>query len=265
MKQFKRSLVWLRRDYRLQDNAALSMALQQSEKVLICFIFDTHILDLLASDDRRIPFIMDSIREVDTDLSRHHSSLVVRYGTPEDHIPNIIATYQIDALFHNRDYEPNAVARDHKVHQMVSVPVITSKDYVIHEKDEIKTKTDGYYTVFTPYKNNWLTKDVDDLFSISLSANQLIVPTEDSSIQEDRWYDLMGFTTKDSLVPGGRAAALQTLDAFVSNIHDYDSARDFPGLDQTSRLSPYLRFGCVSIRECVTFANQYSSVGAQIG
>ena len=115
MKKYQRSLVWLRRDYRLVDNTALEQASMESEEVLVCFIYDTHILNKLDTNDQRISFIMQSIREVDTELGKKGSQLIVRYGTPENEIPSIIETNAINALYFNRDYEPYAHQRDAKI------------------------------------------------------------------------------------------------------------------------------------------------------
>ena len=218
----------------------------------------------MPENDQRIAFIMDSIREVDKTLEKHNSSLIVRYGIPEEEIHKIIETYKINALFYNRDYEPYAKKRDHLVKKELKIPVITSKDSVIHEKEEIKTNSDGFYTVFTPYKNKWLATNKEFQDEIKLDKLKFLQINEDSSIQFDRWYDLLGFKNKNSYLKGGREAGLRQLQKFTNYIHEYDQKRDFPSLNQTSNLSPYLRFGCISVRECVKFANQFSSVGAKI-
>ena len=47
MSNYKIGLVWLRRDYRLHDNIALNNAIKKCEKLIICFIYDEHILKKL--------------------------------------------------------------------------------------------------------------------------------------------------------------------------------------------------------------------------
>ena len=67
-------LVWLRRDLRADDNAALHHALKRARRVHCVFVFDTTILDRLQDrDDRRVEFILASLIELDgrlSDLSR---------------------------------------------------------------------------------------------------------------------------------------------------------------------------------------------------
>ena len=99
---------------------------------------------------------------------------------------------------------------------------------------------------------------------MQLNKNMFLKPKENANIQDNKWYKLMGFNNFNSLIKGGRKAGLEKLTEFKKYIHDYDRDRDYPALNKTSRLSVYLRFGCISIRECVEFALQHSSVGAQI-
>ncbi|MEK9726501.1 MAG: deoxyribodipyrimidine photo-lyase [Candidatus Margulisiibacteriota bacterium] len=265
MQNYKKGLVWIRRDYRLIDNKAIISAAKKCKEIWICFIFDKNILDKLEPDDQRIDFIMQSIRELDSDLQKHNSAIIVRYGTPQEKIPEIINTYNIDALFYNRDYEPYAVMRDQNIKDSLSIPIHTYKDSVIFEKDEVLTKSNTYFKVFTPYKNEWIKQMNNQEFQIKSEINfnfgQVV---EDANIHQDRWFKLMGFNKMSSFLKGGRSNALKRLNSFKSEIYDYHQARDFPGLKKTSNLSPYLRFGCISIRELVNFSLNFKGEGAQI-
>ena len=100
MLNYKLGLVWLRRDYRLKDNIALNEAIKNCEKIIICFIYDEHILNKLDPNDQRVTFIMECIREVNHELNKLKSSLIVRYGKPEEKIPEIIETYNVDSIFY---------------------------------------------------------------------------------------------------------------------------------------------------------------------
>ncbi len=261
-KMYKKGLVWCRRDYRLQDHHALFLAGQHCENVVVCFIFDTNILSHLDTTDQRIAFIIESLRELDDDLRGMGSKLVIRVGDPIEKCTEIITQFGIDALYFNRDYEPYALTRDQKIHNSVSIPVHTCKDSVIFEKDEVLTQKGAYYTVFTPYTNKWLSL-LGKLPTFSTPTNFLPI-SEESSIHENRWFDLLGFDKKHPFLPGGRSHALRSLNQFTQWLNAYDEHRDFPHLNRTSNLSVYLRFGCVSIREMVKFCSPAKSKGAMI-
>src|SRR3954447_11618663 len=100
------SIIWFRRDLRLDDNAALYYALRSGDAVLPIFIFDKNILDDLEDKhDQRIQFIYQALQEVQTALGIHKSSLEVYYGEPLAVYESLIEKYTIKAVYANEDYE----------------------------------------------------------------------------------------------------------------------------------------------------------------
>ena len=82
--QFDSVLVWFRRDLRLDDHTALSVALQHAKHVHAAFVFDTAILDKLPRQDRRVAFIHASLQELDAAwrerAANAETGLLVRHG-----------------------------------------------------------------------------------------------------------------------------------------------------------------------------------------
>lgn len=163
------ALVWFRRDLRNFDHAALHHALRFADRVHCAFVFDTAILDALASRrDRRVEFIHASLVELDTALDAMARAagaagggLIVRHGRAEEEIPRLAAELGVNKVFANRDYEPDAIVRDSRVAQALAEAGIgyeDFKDQVVFERDEVLTQTGKPYSVFTPYKNAWLKK-----------------------------------------------------------------------------------------------------------
>ena len=273
MPRWDASLVWFRRDLRDFDHAALSHALRQSRKVYCVFIFDTDILDELRGEtptltrDRRLAFIHASIIELNTALLPMGSTLIVLHARACEAIPELAAALQVDAVFANHDYEPRAIVRDALVADKLKAAGrqwLSVKDQVIFEKDEVLTLSGKPFSVFTPYKNAWLKKlyadensenafaDIEpypvaaysDHFALPDQANSALTKTI-PSLEE------MGFAEVDlSALPirAGMSGGAALLDEFSARMSCYDSTRDFPALDSTSRLSVHLRFGTVSIR-----------------
>ncbi len=86
--RFSKSLCWFRRDLRLEDQTALSLALEQSEQVYCAFIFDTDILDTLGSkQDRRVEFIWHCVDELRVKLEKLGGALHVLHGNAEMLVP----------------------------------------------------------------------------------------------------------------------------------------------------------------------------------
>jgi deoxyribodipyrimidine photo-lyase len=156
------ALVWLRRDLRLEDNAALHAALTQARQVHCVFVFDTEILEALPSRcDRRVEFIRESLVEVDAALAACGSSLIVLHGAARAEIPRLAASLGVAAVFANRDYEPQALARDAAVaHALAALGIDfrTRKDHVIFERDEVQSGAGRPLTAFAAYRKAWLKR-----------------------------------------------------------------------------------------------------------
>jgi deoxyribodipyrimidine photo-lyase len=114
------SIIWFRRDLRLEDNAALYYALRSGVAVVPLFIFDKNILDDLEDkQDRRITFIYKSLEEIQTALQQHSSSLEVYYGKPLHIYELLLEKYTIKAVYANEDYEQYAINRDKEISKLL--------------------------------------------------------------------------------------------------------------------------------------------------
>jgi deoxyribodipyrimidine photo-lyase len=277
-----KALVWLRRDLRLHDHAALHHALRSHQEVWIAFIFDTTILDPLLKKglgfDRRVDFLWQCAHELDQTLRSHGGGLLVRHGNPTELIPKLAEQLQVDCVLSNHDYEPSAIQRDQSVATTLAKKNIQFehfKDQVIFEKTEVLTNSQTVFSVFTPYKNAWLKRltpaDVEPYScepgSKGLIGNVAPIPkTLDQALPS---LESMGFkpTGIESYLPPGSQGAELFLNDFLKRIDQYNIGRDFPAIKGVSYLSTYLRFGNVSIRGLVREAHRRmlaGSLGASI-
>ena len=237
----KISIFWFRRDLRIEDNVALFHALHSGYPVLPIFIFDQNILQELPKNDARVNFIYNTLLAIHKKLIKRDSSLLVVKGDPYQVWEELILKYDIDSVFINKDYEPYALSRDEKIKNLLhkkGVKLKAFKDQVIFEEDEI-VKNDGTpYTVFTPYKNKWLSLFKDKnitTFQSEASGNFLKIDAKFPSLSE------IGFEKSN----------IKVKDYNLSHLDRYSAARDFPAMDATSYLSPHLRFGTVSVRQII--------------
>lgn len=263
------NLCWIRRDLRLHDHAALSHALKDGETTLV-FIFDPHILDKLQDKlDRRVTFIYQSLQEIESELQKKNSSLIIRYGNPEEEIPKLVKELKIKKVFTNRDYEPYAKDRDQKVAKKLAalnVELETFKDIVIFEGLEV-VKNDGtMYKVFTPYKNKWLEKFEENDRNIpefKVNLKNLREFKNPKNILEHNWYKEMGFIETPPLLHGGTKSAKKRIAHITKVIDEYKTARDFPAVEGTSLVSVYIRHGNISIRDLLRTGTSENSLGAK--
>lgn len=271
----KRGLVWLRRDLRLYDQAALAAALDSCNEVWIAFVFDTEILGALIDqgleNDRRVDFIWQSIKDLNQELHKKSfgkSQLIVRHGLAIDIIPKLAKQLKVDAVFTNRDYEPSAIERDRQVSLALekdSIDFRLTKDQVIFEEKEVLTGQGTVFSVFTPYKNAWLKKlSASDIapHDCEFHASHLAsVPKELQ--QEIPSLESMGFkpTGIEKFLPAGPSNGAHFFEDFLTRIGHYNVSRDYPAIKGPSYLSTHLRFGTVSIRGLVRESHQRMLAG----
>ncbi len=232
---------WFRRDLRVEDNKALNAALESGLKVLPIFIFDKKILEDLPSQDPRVTFIHERLNTINETLKKYRCSVLCFHGTPMEVWKNLVRDFEIEEVFTNRDYEPYALERDQEVCDFLTengIPFHTHKDQVIFEKNEILKDDGDPYVVFTPYKRKWLHQFRQKDFS------------PDEKLPSTNFYqDEFELPSLESL--GFKPSDIKVKSYTLDHLDDYEESRNFPARDQTSYLSPHLRFGTISIRQII--------------
>ena len=237
----KTNIFWFRRDLRLDDNIGLNSALSSRNPVLGIFIFDEDIIENLPNDDARISFIYQKLEEINKRLNTVNSSLLVIKGKPINVFNNLIKEYEIENLYSNLDYEPYAIDRDKKISDLLKKNKIHHfqyKDQVIFGPTEILKENSLPYTVFTAYKNKWLSKFKQESISTEIFlnfSNFLKIKNQFPLLSE------IGFLK----------SKIKVVDFNLESIRNYSNQRDYPFLNAGTSLSVHLRFGTVSIRNVI--------------
>lgn len=247
------NICWLRRDLRLDDNAALYHALKAGKPVVPVFIFDRHILDKLENrDDRRVAFIHTTLLQLQLELEKKGSTLDVRHGIPENIFPELLRDYEVESVFASSDYEPYARERDQKIAGILKeagVSFHAFKDQVIFEKDEVCKDDGSPYSIFTPYLRKWIA-----------TLNEFYLRSYPSTLYHHHFFqhsprkipslESMDFRPVHKSFPPQNWT--------TATIRNYAGQRDFPAIPGTSRLSVHLRFGTISIRKLAREAGSLS-------
>lgn len=269
---FDKSLVWFRRDLRHTDHAALYYALSQSRQVWCVFVFDTDILDALKEEgvtrDRRIDFLLASVTELDQALRQSGGGLIVLHGAARQLVPELAAELGVQAVYANVDYEPQALERDEQVAQALKkhgAQLLSYKDQVIFEKDEVLTQSARPFSVFTPYKNAWMAKlnaPGGDFYLKPYPTERYfkgLAKPPGKAHHTLPTHAQLGFAPSnlhELKIPTGMSGAQSLLEDFMERIGAYGAKRDSPALKGPSYLSVHLRFGTVSIRTLARMAFQ---------
>jgi deoxyribodipyrimidine photo-lyase len=246
----KISIFWFRRDLRLHDNVALFNALKSGEKVLPIFIFDTSILDKLPKNDARVSFIIKELRSMNEHLKSFDASIDILHGKPIEVFESLIKKYQIASVFTNQDYEPYAIRRDQEILELLkseNISFNSFKDQVIFEKNEITKKDGNPYVVYTPYSKKWI-EAYEQINHIHYSSEDLLSQLYTQLKAKELTLEELGFEETNTPIKN-----------YIFNsriINEYEETRNFPALDNTSKLGPHLRFGTVSVRQMVSRAEE---------
>lgn len=243
------SIFWFRRDLRLNDNSGLFEALKNSNPVLPLFIFDTEILEKLPDkEDKRVVFIHKAISELQNELIKVGSSMLVIHGNPLSVFEKLLNEYTITSVYANSDYEPKTIERDNLILEFLKSKGITFKllkDQVIFEKSEILKEDGSPFKIFTPYSKVWKHKLNQEKIEEFPSENLLNNFYKTKPIQVPS-LDQIGFKNNEIIT------SPPVIDKNV--IQHYHETRNFPFIKGTSNLSVHLRFGTISIRALVRIA-----------
>jgi len=249
-----RGIHWFRNDLRLQDNRALHRLSGAVDQWLPVFVVDPALMRTKRSLRKRDRFMLDCLRRLESDLEKRGVPLVVLHGHPTEQLPRLAEQVGASRLSHNQSSTPYAKRRDQAVHdalERIGCTAETEIDDVIFPPGSIRSGSGNIYSVYTPYRNTWWKRWGSDP---QRPTGPIRLPPAIPLPDVQRSGKLPkdgGNPLGDHFPTGGTAAARRRLKLFLDGgIHGYATNRDIPAIDGTSRLSPYLRFGAISVREC---------------
>lgn len=250
---------WFRRDLRLRDNTALRAAAAQSGGAVIpVFIFDDTIIRGRFASPARTQFLLDSLAALDAELRGLGLQLVLRRGEPLPTLMALLRESGARGVTWNRDYTPYAIQRDSAIKRELRAAGYLAesyKDAVIFEMNEVVTAAGQPYTVYTPYAKRWRARLESESVRVQDMPTLAAIPLPASDQLPALNELLPNAPARVPRVAAGETAALAALEHFIQHaIANYAAARDLMAAAGTSRLSPYLRFGVLSPRQCVVAA-----------
>ena len=187
--------------------------------------------------------------EINKELRSKGARLHTFYSTPDESFKSLLEQFDVQEVHTNRDYEPYATARERKIENILGnkVRLVTHKDQVIFESDEVLKDNGTPYLVYTPYSKRWLLKVTEkdfESYPSAMESNNLV----QSYFEEIIPLQKMGFEPTAIELPGKELR--------METIEKYADERNFPAKDSTSHLGLHYRFGTVSIRKMAKKASK---------
>jgi deoxyribodipyrimidine photo-lyase len=242
-------LVWFTRDLRVHDHPALRAALERCGQVVAVFCFDDRLLGGRHASGPRTQFMLECLADLDERLD---GSLVFRRGAPERELPALAREVGARELHHSADSGPFARRRLERLRRALRDAGVDCHAHPgLHAVDDLEallTQAGKPYTVFSPFYRSWQREPRRSALGRPRTFGSL-----PAGVRKGRLPSLsrLGLEQEvDDPLPGGEGPARERLSRFLrEGVHDYADNHDALGRDKTSRLSPYLHFGCLSPRE----------------
>ena len=242
-----KTLFIFRRDLRIYDNTSLNMVKNKYPKseILPIFIFNKKQIDENVNkyySKNAAQFLFESLEELDF-MNYYYTDNEISI------LDDLYKKFKFDVISYNKDYTPYAKKRDNEINLWAinkKIEIITSEDYTLHNMGEITKDNKEPYLKFTPFYKKSILKKPRSL----ITNKNFNFIKDDKSLLLTSLNSIRPKPNKFILVNGGRKNALVILEKLKSGKFDnYDNERDYPFLDKTTKLSAYIKFGCISIRE----------------
>ncbi len=236
----------LTRDLRIHDNPVLAGAVDAAPMVLPLFCLDPGAM--ATSSPNRRHALAQALADLRSGLRRRGGDLMVRHGRPADVLAVLATRIGIAQVHLAADATPFAARRLRAIRQALGdgVEVVEHDAHVLVPAAGVTTADGGAYQVFTPYRRAW--KDTPRRALVDPPARLELPPDVDVGDLPEPGHLADGAVSPD-LPEVTETAALARARAFLTaDAGDYHDARDDLAADRTSRLSPHLHFGTLSVR-----------------
>jgi len=258
-------IFWIREDFRIDNNPALSFATNNHENVVAIYIYNNNEFDNKREAQKW--WLFKSLESIKTELSKFKINLEILKGDELDIFSKLKKKDDV-CIYWNKIYEPDVISKGKKIRDLFIKNEIEYKYFkgnILNEFQEV-TKNDGTpFKVFTPFwrtaeqiylnqppsKNYTVKKRTKaiNFFKNSLDLKN-ILPNK-------KWYEKFDKYWKVSENDSQKILK----DLLENKIKDYGTNRDIPSINGTSRLSPYLKFGQIHVNTIWKKCSELKSKG----
>jgi len=244
-------IVWLRNDFRILKNDALSYASQNHEHVCALYIFKKK---NFTKRSAQLWWLYHSLKNFKKKLNQLNINLEIVDSDSYNEIFKKIITKKNFSIYWNKVYEPNFLLFDKKCSNLLESKNINFKIFkgnLLNESHEIKKNDNTPYKVFTPFwkmaEKFYLDKGFVNKQKINIKEKKINFLGQsinlESILSKKKWH--LNF---HKFWNPSEETALENIKYFIkNNLSSYGDNRDIPGIEGTSKISPYLAFGQIHV------------------
>ena len=244
-------IFWIREDFRIDKNPALSFATQNHENVIALYIYNNNDFDNKREAQKW--WVFKSLESIKKELLPYKINLEIVNGDELDIFSKITEKDNI-SIYWNKIYEPDVISKGKKIRDLFIKNKINYKYFkgnILNEFQEV-TKNDGTpFKVFTPFWRN-----AEQVFLNQPQIKKYIVKKKNKNcsffkkcikpediLPKQNWYKK--FEQYWEVSENNSKKILKNL--IENKIKDYGTARDIPSIEGTSKLSPYIKHGQIHV------------------
>ena len=243
------TVVWFRQDLRVCDHEPLHRAARRG-RVIPIYIFERSLLLHPEACSAQIAFVLECLKSLDRDLQKLGGRLILRIGNPVEILPNLIAATQAEGIYAYKDCDRiYSRVRDAKLNVTLAERQMKVRWFDPPASiDELVS--------YPQYRNKWYA---DMNAAIAPTPTRIVVPNDIFSENLPSLEELEHKPDCKIIPEGGTEPARSLLKEFFDRkAESYYWQLSYPSAEATTGLSPYIKVGAISIRECVQFAKVFT-------
>ncbi len=245
------TVVWFRQDLRIYDHEPLYRATCRGQ-VIPVYIFERSLFDHPEACSAQIAFILECLKALDLDLQKLGGKLILKIGNPVEILPNLIAETQADGIYAYTDCDRiYSRVRDAQINAALSERQMKIRWFE-------PSASISELIAYPNYRERWFE---DMSAAIAPMPQRVDVPNHINSKNLPTLEELGHIPDNKTIPEGGTEAARVLLKEFFdTKAENYYWQLSYPSAEVTTALSPYIKVGAISIRECVQFAQAFTKV-----
>ncbi|MBK4731804.1 DASH family cryptochrome [Oxynema sp. CENA135] len=268
----ERIIIWYRNDLRLHDSEPLDRALQTEAEIIPVYCFDrrqfsTTSFGFPKTGAFRAQFLLESVADLRQSLQKHHSDLIVRFGFPEQIIPELARHLHASAVYFHQEVTAEEIAVEQALKTNLKAIAVRCKSFwgqTLYHRDRLPFAIDKLPEIFTQFRKKIEREStVDRPFSTPKTLPPLpaIDPGELPSLNELGLQPPLQDDRAVMVFKGGETKGIERVQNYLwtgDRLKTYKQTRNgMLGVDYSSKFSPWLALGCLSPRLIYQNVKQY--------